>query len=91
MIATRFPFGIGQFENALAFAKRFLSENSLITPDCFKRAAAALSAPASEPVWEDAAEAPAAERPALRAKIGLFFVILQANFLKFAGFWIDSI
>ena len=86
MIATLLPCGIGQFENAFAFENRFFKENSLITPDCFNKASAALSAPAREPVCEDAAEAPAAERPALRASIGFFFVILLASFLKFAGF-----
>ena len=70
---------------------KFSRENSLITPDCFNNAAAALSAPANEPVWEDAADAPAAERPALRAKIGFFLVIREANFLKLDGLAIDSI
>ena len=50
MIATLFPFGIGQLEKALALANKFFKENSLITPDCFNKAAAALSAPANEPV-----------------------------------------
>ena len=91
MIATLLPLGIGQLENAFAFAKRFLRENSLMTPDWCKSAAAALSAPAKEPVCELAAEAPAALRPALSARMGFFFVILEASFLKFCGFWMDSI
>ena len=86
IIATLFPFGIGQFAKTLAVANRSFNEYSLITPDWANNAFAALSAPAREPVCEDAAEAPAAERPALRAKIGFFLEILEANFLKFAGF-----
>ena len=41
---------------------------------------------AAEAAAKAEAEAPAAERPALRAKIGFFLEILEANFLKFAGF-----
>ena len=36
------------------------------------------------------AEAPAADLPAFKARIGFFLEILVANFLKLAGFWIDS-
>ena len=86
MIATLFPFGIGQLENAFAVANKFFKENSLITPDCLNKAAAALSAPAKEPVCEDAADAPAALLPAFKAKIGFFLEILVANYLKFAVF-----
>ena len=49
-INKMFPFGIGQLENAFAFANKFFKENSLITPHCFNNASAALSAPAKEPV-----------------------------------------
>ena len=35
---------------------------------------------------DDAADAPAAERPAFRANTGFFLEILVASFLKFAGF-----
>ena len=91
MIATLSPFGIGQLAKTFAVANKFSRENSLITPDCFNNAAAALSAPANEPVCDDAADAPAAERPALRAKIGFFLVIREANFLKLDGLAIDSI
>ena len=86
MIATLSPFGIGQLAKTFAVAKRFFNEYSLITPDCCNSAFAALSAPANEPVCEDAADAPAAERPAFNARIGFFFEILEAKFLKFAGF-----
>ena len=86
MIATLSPFGIGQLANTFAVENKFFKEYSLITPDWLNNAFAALSAPANEPVCEDAADAPAAERPAFKAKIGFFLEILVANFLKFAGF-----
>ena len=91
IIATLSPFGTGQLAKTFAVENKFFKENSLITPDWFNKAAAALSAPAKEPVWEDAADAPAAERPAFKARIGFFLVILDANLLKLEGFWIDSI
>ena len=86
MIATLSPFGIGQLAKTFAVAKRFFKEYSLITPDCCKRAFAALSAPAKEPVCEDAADAPAADLPAFNARIGFFLEILDAKFLKLDGF-----
>ena len=77
IIATRLPFGIGLFENTFAVEKRFFNEYSRITPDCLRRAFAALSAPAREPVCDEAALAPAAERPAFNATIGFFLYGLQ--------------
>ena len=58
-----------------------------MTPDWRRSASAALSAPASDPVWEEAALAPAAERPAFRARTGFFFEMRLARRRKFAGFW----
>lgn len=55
-MATLSPFGIGQLAKTLAVAKRFLRENSRMTPDWRRSASAARSAPARLPVWEDAAE-----------------------------------
>ena len=89
-IATRSPFGIGQFENTLAVEKSSRSESSRMTPDCFRSASAARSPPARDPVWDEAAEAPAAERPALRARTGFFFEMREARARKFAGLAIDS-
>ena len=89
-IATRSPFGIGQLANTLAVEKRSLSDISRMTPDCFKSASAARSPPAREPVCEEAAEAPAAERPALSATMGFFLEMRVASLRKFAGSGIDS-
>ena len=89
-MATLSPFGIGQLAKTLAVAKRFLRENSRMTPDWRRSASAARSAPARLPVWEDAAEAPAAERPALSASTGFFLERREAMRRKFAGFWMDS-
>ena len=50
IIATLSPFGIGQVENTFVVANKFFKENSLIIPDWCNNAAAALSAPANEPV-----------------------------------------
>ena len=56
------------------------SEEAAEKPEVREKRTRAKRAPRAE---NTAAEAPAAERPALRAKIGFFFVILEASFLKF--------
>ena len=90
MMQMRSPCGIGQFLKTLAVEKSCFKEYSRITPDWRSSAAAAWSEPAKDPVCELAAEAPAAERPALSAMMGLRRVTRVASLRKLAGFWIDS-
>ena len=89
-MATRLPRGTGQLANTLALAKRFSRLVSRITPHWRKSASAAWSVPASEPVCDEAALAPAADRPAFNAKTGFLRVKREAIRRKLLGFWMDS-
>jgi hypothetical protein len=54
-------------------------------PACLKSASTTASLAASAPVCDDAARAPAAERPDLTATIGLFRATRRAIWLKRRG------
>ena len=70
-IATRPPRGTGWCARSAATSKSSSSVPVRMTPAWRKRASTTVSLSASAPVWEDAARAPARERPALTATIGL--------------------
>ena len=78
MIPTRFPSGIGWV--AKAMAARAISPSSVNErmPVFSKISSVAISTPAREPVWDEAALAPCTVRPAFMASTGFFAATSRA-------------
>ena len=89
-IATRFPFGSGCCAKAVASVNISLNVPTRSTPHCSSRVSTATSVPASDPVCEKAARAPAAVRPDLTASIGFLRVVRRVAAANLAGLPNDS-
>ena len=70
IIATLSPFGRGAFENARPKSNNSAMVSTRMIPDWWNAVSNARSLPASAPVCEDAASAPAELEPDLRTIIG---------------------
>ncbi len=77
-IASRGPAGRGCLANASAMWNRSAMRSTRSTPERRKAASSTSSRPASAPVWEAAARAPASVRPGLRTMIGLLSATSRA-------------
>ena len=84
-IATRPPLGTGCCASSEATSNSSSSVFVRITPACSNRASTTASLDASAPVCEDAARAPAADRPDLTATIGLIRATRRAIWLNLRG------
>jgi len=87
---TRAPCGSGWFASTIATSNSSSIVSVRITPDWWQSASTALSAPASEPVWLDAARAPALVRPLFTAAIGFVRPTRRAICVNRRGFPNDS-
>ena len=85
-MATRFPRGIGWPSRAMAMAKSSWTESARSTPHWERRASVATSAPASAPVWEAAARAPAPVRPDFTTTMGFWRLTRRARGMNRRGF-----
>ncbi len=70
-MATRLPRSLRPVASATGMSSRSPKVWARITPTCLNKASYMLSAPASAPVCDTAALAPASERPILNATTGL--------------------
>jgi hypothetical protein len=86
-IATRRPVGRGWAAKPRARLNSCSTVFARTTPHCSNSDFTPASAPAREPVWDDAAAAPAPLRPDFTARIGLpcSFVIRRASWPKWRG------
>ncbi|MBA7680036.1 hypothetical protein ES703_88343 [subsurface metagenome] len=89
-IATRFPLGSGQLLSTAATSNSSSAFGTLIIPACLNAASTIMLSPASEPVWEAAALAPAAVSPTLRTTIGLFLTVSRAILISLFPSFIPS-
>ncbi len=87
---TRFPRGGRWCAQAVASSNISLIESTRITPACSRSVSYAAPIPASAPVWENAARAPAAVRPDFTARIGFLRVTRRAIDRKRLGLPNDS-
>ena len=90
MIATLSPFGSGAFENAKPKSNNSAMVSTRIIPDCLNDVSNARSLPASAPVWEDAAAAPAELEPDLSTIIGFLRAVSLMVLTKSSSSEIDS-
>ncbi len=79
MIPTRFPAGIGWVANAMAARDISSSSPKERMPVFSKISSVAMSTPASDPVWDEAALAPWTVRPAFIASTGFFAATSRAT------------
>jgi len=86
----RAPRGSGWFASSMATSNSSSMVSVRMTPDCRHSASTAVSAPASEPVWLDAARAPERVRPLFTATIGFCRATRRAICVKRCGFPNDS-
>ena len=75
MIATLSPFGRGALENAKPKSNNSAIVSTRMIPDCLNDVSNAKSLPASAPVCEDAAAAPAELEPDLSTIIGFLTAV----------------
>jgi hypothetical protein len=80
------PRGTGWWLNAIARSNISSTVSTRITPHWRSSASVAASVPASAPVWDEAARAPARDRPDFTAMMGFFRVISRASCVKRRGF-----
>jgi hypothetical protein len=85
-IATRFPLGSGWCDRSDATSKSPSSVRVRMTPDWRRSAPTTASLSARAPVCEDAARAPARDRPAFTTTIGFERETRRAIGPKFRGF-----
>ncbi len=88
--ATRRPLGTGWSARRAATSNSSSRVSVRITPVWWKRASTATSRLASAPVWEEAARAPAEERPDFTATMGFLRAMRRAMRAKRRGFPNDS-
>ncbi len=82
MTSRPFPAGIFPSAKASAVSNRSCTPWARITPVCLKAASKAVSDPASAPVWDEAARAPASVPPDFRRMTGLTLVAFAAISMK---------
>src|SRR6188472_40098 len=70
-IAMRLPESLRPVASPVAISSRSPNVCARMMPSCLNNASYMQSEPASAPVWDTAALAPASERPILKAIIGL--------------------
>ncbi|GBE02777.1 hypothetical protein BMS3Abin08_02229 [bacterium BMS3Abin08] len=91
MIRILSPLGSLPGIKILAISKSSFIPEALITPVCLKAARKAVSEPASAPVWEEAALAPACVPPDFIRMMGFFLVALRATLINLSPSTTSSI